>query len=192
MRFDAQIGALRSAYRINNIDAIIETSSKVINNPLASDEQKANANFYIGKIAFDRKDYDKAIAAFNQVIRNSDNELTAEARYLMAYMYYDRRELDTAKQICINANKESSSYPIWVARSILLLADILTEQNDLFNARAALEAIIENFTQDPTIVQQAREKLIKVNAAIDKDSRLSTDPVDGLSLIHISEPTRPY
>jgi len=179
LRFDAQIGALRSAYLINNIDAIIETSSKVINNPLASDEQKANANFYIGKIAFDRKDYDKAIAAFNQVIRNSDTELTAEARYLMAYIYYDRRELDTAKQICINANKESSSYPVWVAKSILLLADILTEQNDLFNARAALEAIIENFTQDPTIVQQAKEKLIKVNAAIDKDSRLSTDPADG-------------
>ena len=34
----------------------------------------------------------------------SDNEQTAEARYLIAYIYYVRRDLEVAQQLCLNAN----------------------------------------------------------------------------------------
>ncbi len=183
LRFDAQIGALRAAYRINNTQAVYTMADKVRNNPQASKEQLAAANFYIGKAAFDSKDYGTALSSFNQVIANSDNEQTAEARYLVAYIYYQQRDLATAKQICINANKESSNYQYWVAKSVILLADILAEQNDLFNARAALEAIIENFTEDQSLVDVAKNKLIAVNKRIDESSRIdSSKPNDDLQM----------
>ncbi len=179
LRFDAQLGALRSAYRTNNLPAVSEMADKVMNNPKASKEQIATANFYLGKMAFDKRDFARATEAFNIVIRNSDNEQTAEARYLVAQIYYQEQDLEVAKQICINANKESSNYPYWVARSVILMSDILVEQEQLLNARAALEAVVENFTQDQGLVREAEIKLIEVNRMIEEGSRLREEPVDG-------------
>jgi tetratricopeptide (TPR) repeat protein len=180
LRFEAQLGALRSAYRIGNSQAVYELANKVANNPTANPEQIATANFYLGKVAFDRKDYDNALTAFQRVVELSDNEQTAEARYLIAYIYYLNRNLDRAQQICINANKESSAYPYWVAKSVILLSDILSEKGDLYNARAALEALLENYDGDQELIQEAQAKLAQLNQQIDRASRLAPDTESGL------------
>ncbi len=173
MRFEAQLGGLRSAYRVNNTQAVFDLANKVSNNPNATTEQKSTANFYIGKIAFDRQDYSGALASFDEVIRLSDNEQTAEARYLKAYIYYLRRDLETAQTQLINANKESSAYPYWVAKSVILLSDVLAEKGDLYNARAALEALLENYNEDPELITTAQNKLNQLNSQINQASRLA-------------------
>lgn len=172
-RFEAQLGALRSAYRSGNSQSVTEWANKVMNNPSANQGQIATANFYLGKVAYDRKEYDNAMTAFNRVIQTSDNEQTAEARYLVAYIYYLKRNLEKAQEITINANKESSAYPYWVAKSVILLSDILAEKGDLYNARAALEALLENYKEDAELVKQAQTKLNQLNQQIQKGSRLA-------------------
>jgi tetratricopeptide (TPR) repeat protein len=179
MRFEAQLGALRSAYRIGRSDAVYAQARKVANNPNASQLQIATANFYLGKMAFDQRDYGNALVAFDEVIRLSDNEQTAEARYLKAYIYYLQRNLEQAQQITISANKESSGYPFWVAKSIILLSDILSEKGDLYNARAALEALLENYQGDQELISEARRKLDIINGQLNSGSRLNTEPDDG-------------
>jgi len=174
------LGSLRSAYRINRSQAVFEQARKVISNPNATQQQIATANFYLGKMAFDQKDYDNAMAAFSEVIRLSDNEQTAEARYLRAYIFYLRRNLEEAQRICINANRESAAHPYWVAKSIILLSDILAEKGDLFNARAALDALLNNYTGDQEIIDEARRKLAAINAQIDRGSRLDTSRGGGV------------
>ncbi len=174
-QFEAQLGALRSAYRIGNADAVAELGQKVAGNSRATDAQRAAANFYLGKIAFDQKDYDTALSAFNEVTRVSDNEQTAEARYSIAYIYYVKRDLEIAQKLCLNANRESGNYPYWVAKSVLLLADILAEKGDLFNAQAALESLLENYDEDEEIVSTARAKLEAIKAQSASTSRLTTD-----------------
>lgn len=166
-RFEAQLGAMRSAYRINNSSAVFSMAEKVSKNPRATDEQKATAYFYLGKIYSDQKSYDKALSALNEVTKLSDNEQTAEARYMIAYIYYMQRDLDIAQQLCLNANKESAGYNYWIAKSVILLADILAEKGDLFNAQAALEGLIENYDEDQELVAIAKAKLqqLKTNAA---------------------------
>lgn len=177
LRFEAQLGGMRSAYRTGNRDAVYQLANKVANNPSANEEQRATANFYVGKIAYDRQDYTAALAAFNETIRLSDNEQTAEARYLRANIYYTRRDLNRAKELTIAANRESSGYPYWVAKCVILLSDILVEQGDLYNGRAALEALLENYNEDPEVVAEARQKLARVNNMINQGSRLDlSDP----------------
>ncbi|MEL6863391.1 MAG: hypothetical protein AAFP19_03185, partial [Bacteroidota bacterium] len=184
MRFEAQLGAMRSAYRVNNSQALLTMANKVKDNPRATDLQKATAHFYIGKLAFDSKNYDSARASFNEVTRLSDNEQTAEARYLIAYIYYVQRDLDLAQQLCLNANKESSEYPYWIAKSVILLSDILAEKGDLFNAQAALEGLIEHYDEDEELVRIAKEKLERLKSQESANSRLrdETNPNDDLEL----------
>ena len=187
MRFEAQLGALRSAYRINNTDAVNDLAAKVASSPNATQQQKATARFYIGKIAFDRQDYDNALRAFEDVISNSDNEQTAEARYLKAYVYYLKRDLETAQNLLINANKESSAYPYWVAKSVILLSDVLAEKGDLYNARAALEALLENYDGDQELVNIARTKLNTINSQINQASRLAPTTNTRSGLLEMEE-----
>jgi tetratricopeptide (TPR) repeat protein len=172
-RFEAQEGAMQSAYRLNNTAAVSQWAQKVAANTQATKEQKASANYYIGKIAFDSEDYNKALSAFNEVVKNSTNEQAAEARYLIAYIYYVQRDLDLAQQLCLNANKESSAYPYWVAKSVILLADVLAEKGDLFNAQAVLEGLIENYDDDPELVKIAKAKLQLLKTRSAQGSRLT-------------------
>ena len=186
MRFEAQLGGLRSAYRINNRQAVYNLAGKVTNSASASQQQKATANFYLGKIAFDQNDLDNALAAFNKVVQLSDNEQTAEARYLIALIYYQRGNYDTAQQLCINANQESSNYPYWVAKTIILLSDVLKAKGDLYNARAALEALLENYKGDAQLIAEAQQKLQVINNQINASSRLSA-PSDADSVIEFED-----
>jgi tetratricopeptide (TPR) repeat protein len=182
-RFEAQLGAMRSAYRINNSEAVIAMAEKVSKNPSADDAQKATAYFYIGKLNMDGKRYDKALSAFNEVIRMSSDEQTAEARYLVAYIYYVQRDLDVAQQLCLNANRESAGYNYWIAKSVILLADILAEKGDLFNAQAALEGLIENYDEDQELVNIAKAKLQKIKTQSSNNSLISKPEGDNMEFI---------
>ena len=181
-RYEAQEGAMQSAYRLNNLSAVLTWAEKVASNPQATEEQKANASYYVGKIAYDQNDYNKALAALNDVTKNTNNEKAAEARYLIAYIYYVQRDLELAQQLCLNANKESSAYPYWVAKSVILLADVLAEKGDLFNAQAVLEGLIENYDDDPELVNIAKAKLEQLKGREAAASRLIPETVDPLEL----------
>jgi TolA-binding protein len=173
-KFEAQLGSMRSAYRLGDITAVQTAARKVSSNPNASQEQVATANFYLGKIAYDRKELSPALESFLLVIKNSDNEQTAEARYLVAHIYYQQRNLDKAKDQCLKNNNESASYPYWVGKSLLLLSDVFAEQNDLFSARTVLEALIENYSnKTDEIIPTARQKLQLINQQSAGKNRLA-------------------
>ncbi len=175
-RLLAYTGALAAAWQTKRTDVIPDLARKVINHPGASNLQKAKAYFYMGKVAFDQKDYDTALAAFEHVEALSDNVMTAEARYLIAYIYYLNRDLAKAEEKCMSNNAASGAHKYWVAKSVLLLADIYMERGDLFSARAALEALLEQYKDgDPEILAEARRKLDQVKQASGATNRLSTE-----------------
>ncbi len=179
-RFDAELGAMRSAYRLNRTDAVNEFASKVANNSRATKDQVAAANFYLGKIAYDRNDFDRAQQAMQQTIRNGGNdEQTAEARYIDALIDYKKRNLDVALGKADKAS-QNNSFVFWAAKCVILQADIFAEKNDLINARAALESIIDGVKEFPEIVAEAKQKLANLEKKEQTKSRISKDNSNGL------------
>ncbi len=174
VRFEAQRGALQAAYQSGKSAESLVLARKVIANPLADTRMKGEAEFYIGKITLERKDYDASIQAFSQTIQLLDGEMAAEARYQIAYMYYLKRDMNLARELSNKASYENSGYPYWVARSIILLSDILAEQGDLFNAEAALSAIIESYSDDEDILREAQEKRARILELMNRSSRMDT------------------
>ena len=174
--FEYQVGAMQSAYRAKNREGSTQYAQKIANHPSATNPQKAFANFYLGKISFDRGLYSDALR-FLEIVRNiSDNEQTAEARFLIASIYYEMKDYGKAREICINSNKESSAFPYWVAKSVILLSDVLLKQNEIYNSRAALEALLENYKGDQELIEIAKEKLKTVNQLIENNSRINNNP----------------
>jgi TolA-binding protein len=164
-RFEAQLGGLEAAYRADMEREVKELAEAVYEHPNASQENKATALFYKAKVAYDKGQYNQALSAFNEVTRLSDNENTAESRFRIAEIYYKQKEYDLAETLCRESYKESSNYPYWVAKSLILLSDILMAKEDVFNAKAALEAVIENFQENEEILKTAKEKLENIKAS---------------------------
>lgn len=177
-KFEAQIGALRSAYRIGKQKDVVKLADLVINSPRASLEQKSSAHFFRAKSAQDIKDYSTALTSYNEVVKNSETVQTAEARYRIAQIYFIRKDLETAEQLSQEAMEANGEFPYWVAKSLILTADILTEKGDYFNAKAALEAVLENFQDDKEITDEASKKLAAVKKKDTSGSKINKDDGD--------------
>lgn len=180
LKHEAYIGALSSAFRINNEIGILKYAQLVRQDALSADDEISTASYYLGKVSFKQKNYQQAIVAFQDVIAKSNNNQAAESSYLISKMYFMQNKYDLSEQQCNQTNINSGSYPVWVARSLLLLSDIYVVKEDLFNARAALEAVLENFNTSPEIVAETNEKLALVKAMENDKNRIKAEPINNL------------
>jgi TolA-binding protein len=171
--FMAQLGSMRSAYRMNDLNAAYEISTKVVDNAKATKEIKSEAYFIQGKISYDRKNYLEAKRAFENVISNSDNETTAEARYYICNILYLQGDLKEAEKICNEYGQANQNYPFWTAKIVLVLSDVYIAQKEYFSARSTLEALMENFSDDQEITQEAKKKLAELDLLENKSSKLA-------------------
>lgn len=158
-KYQAQLGAMRSAFRVNNDSDTKFYSNKVIANKLANKDEQSSAFYYLGKTLFKENKLEESLIAFKNVTDLSNNNQAAESRYLIAEILFNQGKVAQAEQQCASVNQLSSNYPYWVAKSLILMSDIYVKNNDLINARAALEAVIENFKEDTTIITSAQNKL---------------------------------
>lgn len=160
---EASIGGMRSAYRSGVTKDCIAFAGQVRQHPLATSDQQLEADYYTAKIQFDEKAYEAALLPLNRLSENGKTEHAAEARYLIAKIYWLKNELNIAEEMSRLAVNNNSQSPYWVAKSILLLSDVLMAKQDYFNAKAGLEAILEHFHENEEIVSEAKAKIEEIN-----------------------------
>ena len=178
----AQFGAMEAAFELGQDDNTILYANKVSQNILSTKEEQAKALYCIGKVAYKNKKYDQAEAAFNQMTKLSNDAKAAEAKYLVAKIYFEKGNTELAEKQCNFINESSLNYPYWVAKSILLLADIYLEKDDLINARAALEAVVDNFSNNDELLRIANEKLRILEKKEEDANRIKVEDPDLLEL----------
>lgn len=163
-RLSAQLVALESAYRTNNSVAVSEYAQKINASRLSTQENLAIANFYTGKMAYDKGDYARAYPALQSVTENTTTEIMAEAYHYRCQILYKQKKYSDAEELVSDANKASAGYDDWIARNLILLSDIYADQGDKNSASAALEAVLENYEgKDPNILPTARQKYDQLN-----------------------------
>lgn len=171
-QFEAMQGALRSAYRLKNSDDVFQWTEQINQHARATDDIRALASYYSAMLAMEAGDFDRALTSFNAVIRLNSAELAAESRYRIASIYERKGELEFAAKLAEESARTNVGYPVWVARALILLSDIHYRQNDLLNARAIIEAILENFHEDDQIVAEAQQRLATIQKAEQDQSRI--------------------
>jgi hypothetical protein len=120
---------------------------------------------------------------FRKVTAFADNIQAAESRFRIAQIQFFNGALDAAEQSCNDANAQNGNYPYWVAKSLILISDIAVQRQDYFNARAPLEAVIENFQGDETLLAEARQKLDTVIRLEQEHSKVHRDTSKTLEMI---------
>jgi TolA-binding protein len=170
-QYNAWSGLMESFYLNNDLDSA-ETYAKIIlekGNISAGAQNKSS--LYLGKIALAKGDVETAKDELLNTLNAARDEYGAEAKYLLAEIFYNNKEYKQTYETLISLNNDFASYEDWVGKSFLLLSDNFLAQDNIFQARATLQSLIDKFPLE-SVKEEAKLKLKKLEDAEAKKKAL--------------------
>lgn len=159
----ANFGQMRSHLFLQNYDNTIIAAGKVKKSEVANEAMIREANFAEGKSYYLLNDYAKAMEGLKKVATDVKYEQGAEAKYLIAEIYYRQKEMKKSEDEITDFISKNTPYQYWLGKSFLLLADIYLSQNDQFQAKHTLKSLYENYNDDNDgIKAEAAKKLVVI------------------------------
>ncbi len=168
-------GLLKSSYYTKRGIELTQASKNLLAQANANEQDQIDARFYNGLLAYEINNEALAMTEMQEVMQLTDNEQGAEARYIVAEIHFNRGELVACETACKRTATETSGAESWVAKSFLLLTEVYILRDELFQAKATLKSIIENYEPDDEIKQAARSRLTQVQAMEEARSKLEAE-----------------
>ncbi len=144
-KIEAQTGQMRCFYQSGNNQKAIESAQKVIANEKSSNELISEAHLVCGKAYMSMDSLTSAIKEFNAVIIITESEMSAEARYNIAQIHYQKKDFKKSSDVLFELIKMVPSYDYWIAKGFILLGDDYLALDDAFQAKHTWQSIIENY-----------------------------------------------
>jgi tetratricopeptide (TPR) repeat protein len=142
----------------------------------------SKAYIIIARQEFESGNYAKSKSSFKKVTELSFYDEGAEAKYYLAYLTYLDEDLVLAEHL-VFALAEDYSSDHFIAKAFILLSDIYVAKDNLFQAKATLESIIENHNNED-LVNVARKKWELI---VESEKEIAVDEVLEQSFIEIFE-----
>lgn len=173
---EAQIGLMRCYYFLGEKVSAKSYADKVLSNSSTPDDIRFTAHLWRGRIKMDDGDDAGATADFKEVMKKGGVN-AAEAKYHIAFMYYRAGEFKKAETEIFQHIEKYSAFNEWKYKAFLLLSDVYVGMDDLFQAKATLNAILQKVTEQ-WVIDEANAKL----AAIEKLENPTPAPGSGSDL----------
>tara|TARA_B100002052_G_scaffold27659_2_gene21386 strand:+ start:24385 stop:27453 length:3069 start_codon:yes stop_codon:yes gene_type:complete len=116
----------------------------------------SRAYIIVARHEFDSGNYAKSKSIFKKVSKLSVYDEGAEAKYYLAYLTYLDEDFVLAEKLIFDLAEDYNN-DYFIAKAFILLSDIYMYQNNIFQAKATLESIIENH-EGEDLVNIARKK----------------------------------
>ncbi len=181
---EALRGLVKSSYNLGDMASVEKYGEKLLANRRATSADKIETNFFLAKIAYKKGTLGDAQKTFESVASQSNNEIGAEARYLIAEILYKSNKLEKAKEACFRIDRETPAQEYWVVKSFILLGDIYAKNGELYQAKQTLKSLLDNYDGDAGLVRDAQQKYNKIVAEEKAKSKLEEegDKKEGLEL----------
>jgi len=163
-KLEAARGLLRSQYQSQKWNEASANAKELLLMKGAGTDDKLLANMVLGRAAQEDKQYDLAISYYKSAAGASKGELSAEARYGIAWCQFQQEKYKEAEKSAFEVVNKNGSYEAWVTRAYLLLGDIYFKQEDYFNAKATYQSVVEN-ASIPAVKEEAQRKLNEATEA---------------------------
>lgn len=174
---EAWQGTMFTAYRLNKNEEVKMAAEKILSSDIAKNESIADAHYYLAKTAMDRSDFATAATEFKKVSQLLQSEKSAEALYFIAFISFKQNDLKLAEEQAFKVINQKPQYNYWIGKSYILLSDIYAAEDDWFNAKAALQGIIDNYKGNDDIVPTAQEKMKVLTEKENAGSKLMQDSI---------------
>ena len=158
----AQSNLMKANYELYNYDEAINYAEKVLSNVKIDNRIKSDANIMIARSAIKTNNESRAKSAYAEVQKTATGALAAEALYYEAYFKNKEGNYEASNTIIQNLAKNYSAHKEFGAKGLLLMAKNFYALKDAFQATYILESVINNFSDFPEIIEDAKAELIKV------------------------------
>ncbi len=176
--YNALSGLMESHYFLAQYDSCSFYAQEIIKNGNVNASAQNKASVYLGKSAMAKGDYETAKDEFINTLNTAQDEYGAEAKYLLAEIQSLSKEYKLSNETLVNLNSVFAAYVEWVGKSYLLMSDNYEAMGNLFQAKATLKSLIENFPIQH-IKDRAKEKLKRIDdAELKKQLQQSQDTTD--------------
>ncbi|HZY79979.1 MAG TPA: tetratricopeptide repeat protein [Cyclobacteriaceae bacterium] len=176
--YTAWSGLMEAHYLLAQYDSADKYANLIIEKGNINAGAVNKASLYLGKTAMARGDYETAKDEFLNTLNSAQDEYGAEAKYLMAEIFYLNKEHARCYETLVSLNRDFSAYTEWVGKSFLLLVDNYIAQGETFQARGTLKSLIDNFPLQH-IKDKATEKMKQMDDAEKKAAaETKSDTVD--------------
>lgn len=171
----AQANLMKCYYDKKDYDNSVVYADKVLQNAKADANVKADAQIIVARAAMQTGNEDKAKTAYAKLSATSKGELAAEALYYDAYFKTKEGKFDASNVSVQKLAKNYSAYKYYGAKSLVLMAKNFYGLKDSYQATYILDNVINNFTDYPDVVEEAKKELSaikleesKTNSSINK------------------------
>jgi len=158
----AKLGIMRCAqYTDQQQDALIAANDLLKDSKL-SPELIAEARYVRAKSHIALGQNPLALEDLQEISRDTRTAHGAEAKYLLAQLYYDQNEDDKAIALLEDYAKNGTPHQYWLARGFILWADIYIRQGDDVQARVYLNSLQNNYKGSDDIAAMIEDRLGKL------------------------------
>ncbi|TPG41662.1 tetratricopeptide repeat protein [Flavobacterium pectinovorum] len=155
----AQANLMKCYYDKKDYDNSVVYADKVLQNAKADANVKSDAQIIVARSAMQTGDEDKAKTAYAKLSATSKGELAAEALYYDAYFKTKEGKFDASNVSVQKLAKNYSAYKYYGAKSLVLMAKNFYGLKDSYQATYILDNVINNFTDYPDVVEEAKKEL---------------------------------
>ncbi len=171
----AQANLMKCYYDKKDYNNSVLYADKILQSAKADSNVKSDAQIIVARAAMQTGDEEKAKAAYAKLAATSKGELAVEALYYDAYFKTKEGKFDASNVSVQKLAKNYSGYKYYGAKSLVLMAKNFYGLKDSYQATYILDNVINNFTDYPDVVEEAKKELSaikleesKTNSSISK------------------------
>lgn len=162
-RVTARTGAMRSAWMVKDYQEIISEASGLIAESKLAPELANEAHYYRAKALLAEGQNKEAAGDLAVLAKDTRNVYGAEAKYLLAQLYFDNGETEKAEKEVLDYIEVSTPHAYWLARSFVLLSDVYMKLGRNLDAKQYLLSLQQNYQADDDIAEMIETRLAKLN-----------------------------
>ena len=176
-------------YKILDLNVNLIESAKAVLDLDKVDAELANeARLVIANNYFDESEFHLAKKDYQIISKQNQSEIGSEAKYQLAYLAYLESDFEQSEKIIFQLAENFYS-DFYIAKSFILLADIYKEKDNLFQSKATLQSIVDNYEGEDLkeICLQKIAEIDQLNEEAQKDSQKDELIINLLNDIELNE-----
>ncbi|RZN78725.1 MAG: tetratricopeptide repeat protein [Winogradskyella sp.] len=160
----AQSNLMNAYYQTKDYSEAESYAEKVLSKSNLDSKIKNDAQLIIARSAWETGDEQKAKSAYAQVQKTASGSVAAEALYYNAYFKNKEGKHTASNTVIQKLAKDYSSYKLYSAKGLIVMAKNYYALDDAFQATYILESVISSFPEFEDVVEEAKSELSKIKS----------------------------
>ncbi|WP_411767734.1 tetratricopeptide repeat protein [Winogradskyella sp. A3E31] len=160
----AQSNLMNAYYQTEDFNAAERYATQVLSQSNLDPKVKNDAQLIIARSAIKTGNESKAKEAYATVEKAASGSVAAEALYYNAYFKHKEGQFEASNTVIQKLAKDYSSYKLYSAKGLVVMAKNFYALNDAFQATYILESVISNFSNFDDVVNEAKSELRRIKS----------------------------